>query len=218
MSKKIVAIGGDTNGTYAPYETRSMNKEILEKFIKEFPIREGKSKNPYIILFDAYTGMGKSTVAREIAKHLEVVILNNDEVRHFLNDYDDTSNLKDNLQKYRLEELLKHRNNCILDSCFCHNYQTKLDYYNQMDYKYYIIRLECSDKVVKERLSKRTLDGTNYSIADYNRYLCMKENVERVPLEIVDFIINTEQNLEPQIINITQKILEETSKENRFKV
>lgn len=189
-----------------------MNKELLEKFIQRFPIPEGKSKNPYIILFDAYTGMGKSTVAREIAKHLDVVILNNDEVRNFLSDYNDTSDLKDKLQKYRLEELLKHGNNCIHDSCLCHNYQTKLDYYNQMGYKYYIIRLECSDKVVKERLSKRTLDGTNYSIADYNGYLWMKENVERVPLEIVDFIVNTEKNLEPQIRNIVQLIKEDNIK------
>jgi len=195
-----------------------MDKELLEKFIQRFPIVEGNSQNPYIILFDAYTGMGKSTVAREIAKHLDVVILNNDEVRDFLNDYNDTSNLKDKLQRYRLEELLKHGNNCIHDSCFCHNYKSKLEYYKQLGYKYFIIRLECSKETVKERLSKRTLDGINYSNADYNGYLWMRENVERVPLEIVDFIVNTEHNIEPQIIKITQKILEETSKENRFKV
>lgn len=193
-----------------------MNKEILEKFIQRFPIPEGKSKNPYIILFDAYTGMGKSTVAREIVKHLDVVIINNDEVRHFLNDYDDTSNLKDNLQKYRLEELLKHRNNCILDSCFCHNYKSKLEYYKQLGNKYYIIRLECSEKIVKERLSKRTLDGINYSNADYNGYLWMKQNVERVPLELVNFIVNTEQNLEPQIRNIVQLIKEDNIKMNKI--
>ena len=191
-----------------------MNKELLEKFIQRFPIVEGKNKNPYIILFDAYTGMGKSTVAKEISKYLDVVILNNDEVRHFLNDYNDTSNLKDELQKYRLEELLKHGNNCIYDSCLCHNYKSKLDYYTQLGYKYYIIRLECSDKIVKERLSKRNLDGTNYSIADYNGYLWMKENVERVPLEIVDFIINTEQNLEPQIKEMILLIKEDNIKIN----
>lgn len=183
-----------------------MTTELLEKFKQNFPIPKDKNENPYIILFDAYTGMGKSTVARVLTKHLEAIILNNDEVRNFLNDYQDQSTLKDQLQKYRLEELLKNGNNCIHDSCFCHNYKTKLEYYKQLGYKYYIIRLECSDKTVEERLNKRTLDGVNYSIADYNGYLWMKENVERVPLNLVDFIINVEEELEPQVIRIVESI------------
>ena len=143
--------------------------------------------------------MGKSTVALEIAKYEDVVILNNDEVRYFLNDYDDEKGLKDKLQKYRLEELLKNNNNCICDSCFCHNYESKLEYYDQLGYKYYIVRLECSSEVVKERLKKRTLDGVNYSLADYDGYLWMKNNVGRVPLDLVDFTINTEIELGPQV-------------------
>lgn len=185
-----------------------MNNELLEKFKEKFPIPKGNSKNPYLILFDAYTGMGKSTVARLLNKYLDVIILNNDEVRHFLNDYKDQSNLKDSFQKYRLEELLKNNNNCIHDSCFCHNYKTKLEYYKQLGCKYYIIRLECSDKTVEERLSKRTLDGTNYSVADYSGYLWMKENVQRVPLNLVDFTINVEKELEPQILEIVKSIQE----------
>ena len=183
-----------------------MTTELLEKFKQNFPLQKGKNENPYIILFDAYTGMGKSTVARVLTKHLEAIILNNDEVRNFLNDYQDQSTLKDQLQKYRLEELLKNGNNCIHDSCFCHNYKTKLEYYKQLGYKYYIIRLECSDKTVEERLNKRTLDGVNYSIADYNGYLWMKENVERVPLNLVDFTINVEEELEQQVIKIVESI------------
>lgn len=128
-----------------------------------------------------------------------LLFINNDEVRNFLNDYDNKTELKDKLQKYRLEKLLENNNNCIYDSCFCHNYESKLEYYNKLGYKYYIIRLECSDEIVKERLKKRTLDGINYSIADYDGYLWMKNNVKRVPLNLVDFTINTEIELEPQV-------------------
>ena len=81
-----------------------------------------------------------------------------------------------------------------------------MEYYKQLGYKYYIIRLECSDKTVEERLNKRTLDGVNYSIADYNGYLWMKENVERVPLNLVDFTINVEEELEQQVIKIVESI------------
>ena len=39
------------------------------------------------ILLDGYTGMGKTTVSKELAKQDNSIILNNDEVRAFLNDY-----------------------------------------------------------------------------------------------------------------------------------
>lgn len=79
--------------------------DIRNKFIKDFPIPRGNKDNPYIILFDGYTGMGKSTVAKVIAKKDNSVILNNDQVRDWLNDYHDSTNLKSDLQKYRLELL-----------------------------------------------------------------------------------------------------------------
>ena len=77
----------------------------------------------------------KSTVALEIAKYEDVVIINNDEIRSFLCDYKDETGLKDQLQRYRLEELLKNNNNCICDSCFCHNYESKLIYYQSLGYR-----------------------------------------------------------------------------------
>ena len=186
---------------------QKMRYEALRKeFEKQFPIPKGNSKKPYIILFDGYTGMGKSTVSSLIAKYEKVIILNNDEVRKFLNDYNDQTGLKDKLQKYRLEKLLEENNNCICDSCFCHNYEEKLRYYKSLGYKYYIIRLECSDETVKERLSQRTLNKTNASIADYQGYLWMKQNVERVPLNLIDFTINTEIDLEPQVQKLVEMI------------
>ena len=180
--------------------------DLQKDFIKKFPIPKGNRKNPYIILFDAFTGMGKSTVALEISKYEDVVILNNDEVRNFLNDYNDATNLKDKLQKYRLEKLLLNNSNCIYDSCFCHNYEAKLKYFQNLGYKYFIVRIECSEKNIKERLEKRTLDGINYSLADYNDYLWMKNHVKRVPLELIDFIINNDLELTPQIKNLIKYI------------
>ena len=171
---------------------------IRSKFVKDFPVPKGNKDNPYIILFDAYTGIGKSTVAKVIAKKDNSVILNNDQVRDWLNDYHDSTNLKSDLQKYRLE-LLLNNNSCIFDSCFCHNWKEKIKYYKKIGYKYYIIRLECRELIVKERLSSLVRDGANYSIANFNDYLLMKENVPRVDDNLVDFTINTETNIEEQV-------------------
>jgi len=192
------------DGEYTPTKQR-ISPKTLKEFVKEFPIHKGKKEKPYIILLDGYTGMGKTTVSKELAKQDNSIILNNDEVRAFLNDYKDTTNLKDELQKYRLKRLLLNKNSCICDSCLCHNYEDKLEYYKSLGYPYYIIRLECSEEVVKERLEKRVVNKDNASIATFNNYLWMKENVERVPLELIDFTINTEEDIKLQVKEFISK-------------
>ena len=175
-------------------------EDILLNFLEQFPILKGNAQKPCIIFFDGYTGMGKTTVAKCIQKHYPAVILNNDEVRNFLHDYQDKTSLKDFLQKYRLEKLLQNHNHCIYDSCFCHNYEEKLSYAKKLGYSFYIVRLECSEKVIKERLEKRKVTKDNFSISTFNDYLWMKNHVKRVPLELIDFTIYTDQDLEPQIV------------------
>ena len=170
--------------------------DIRDEFINDFPISKGNKKEPYIILFDAYTGQGKSYVSKIISELDNSIILNNDEVRNWLNDYSDKSNIKNELQKYRLELLLRNGNSCIMDSCFCHNWKDKKKYYDNLGYKYYIIRLICDDEIVRKRLDDRV---DKYSIADYNDYLWMKENVSKIDDELIDYEINTENNIEIQV-------------------
>ena len=183
-------------------------EDILLNFLEQFPILKGNAQKPCIIFFDGYTGMGKTTVAKCIQKHYPAVILNNDEVRNFLHDYQDKTSLKDFLQKYRLEKLLQNHNHCIYDSCFCHNYEEKLSYAKKLGYSFYIVRLECSEKVIKKRLEKRKVTKDNFSISTFNDYLWMKNHVKRVPLELIDFTIYTDQDLEPQIVQFVKEVLE----------
>ena len=169
---------------------------LKEKFLNDFYIFKGNKENPYIILFDSYTGQGKSFVSKVISKYDKSIILNNDEIRNWLDDYSDKSDLKNELQRYRLELLLKNNNSCIMDSCFCHNWTNKKKYYDSLGYKYYIIRLLCSDKIVKTRLDNR---NDKYSIANYNDYLWMKNNVSHIDDNLIDFVIDTEENVEKQV-------------------
>ena len=53
--------------------------------------------------------------------------------------------------------------------------------------------------IVKERLSSRVKDGTNYSIASFNDYLWMKENYPHIDDNLIDFTINIETNIEEQV-------------------
>ena len=173
--------------------------DIKQKFIQDFPVPKGNKEKPYIILFDGYPGEGKSTVSKIISKYDGSIILNNDEVRDWLGDCEDERSIRKELQNYRLELLLKNGNSCIMDSCFCHNWKEKKNYYDSLGYKYYVIRLLCSEEVVKERLKNRKKDADNYSIATYNEYLWMKQNVTRVDESLIDFKIDTEEDIEEQV-------------------
>lgn len=117
----------------------------------------------------------------------------------WLNDYKDSNNLKDELQKYRLELLLKNNNSCICDGCFCHNWEEKIKYYNELGYRYYIIRLECNELVVKKRLSERVKNKEDFSVANFNDYLWMRDNVPHVDDNLIDYTINTEKNILEQV-------------------
>ena len=58
-----------------------------------------------------------------------------------------------------------------------------------------MIRLKCNELIVKERLSSRVKDSANYSIANFNDYLWMKENASCVDDNLVDITINTKKIL-----------------------
>lgn len=176
-----------------------MTDELVESFFNKFPIPKGCAKEPYVIVFDAYSGMGKSTVSRELTKYIDAVILNNDEVRCFLNDLNDTTDLKNRLQRMRLESLLKNHNNCILDNCFSHQYERKLQILKDLKCRYFTVRLECDEAIIKERMDKRTIDGINFSGADYQHHLRMIKTIKRVPDELIDYTIYTDQELDEQI-------------------
>ena len=179
-------------------------EDIKEKFLEAFPIPKGTKIKPYVILFDAYIGMGKSSVSKIISKYDNSVILNNDQVKNWMNDYDNKK-LKDELQHYRLEKLLENNNSCIHDFCFIQHWQEKKKYYYNLGVKYYVIRLECSENTIKERLLKRTLDGINFSKAGYEEYLIMKDRFPRIDDNLIDYTINTEEDIDSQVIEFLNK-------------
>lgn len=168
------------------------HEELLKSFLEKIPLTEGTARMPCIILLDGYTGMGKSTVAKCIQKHYPVVNFNNDEVREFLGDYQDASGLKNELQ----------------DNCLCHNYQEKLSYIKGLGCPFYIIRLECPENIIEERLQNRKVDEHNHSIATFHDYLWMKENISRVPLSLIDFVIETDKDLDFQALRFIYQVLE----------
>ena len=173
---------------------------LFADFLQAFPIPQGQSPHPFLVLFDAYIGMGKSTVARALAPLLSAVIVNNDAVREFLHEPRTVTDRKDRLQEFRLRALLARHNNCICDSNLCNNDYDKMNLYRRLDCKYYIVRLTCPETVVRERLEAREAGPENfYSHATYDDHLAMQAAQALLPAEQIDFTIATDQDLVPQV-------------------
>jgi len=180
-------------------------EEKIIKYFSELPIHKGNKKNPYVILFDALIGMGKSTVAKVISKLDDSVILNNDEARYDLNYYGDSTIIYE-LQHKRMIELLKNNNSCIIDCNFSNNRKQRLKQIYDLGYPVYVIRLECSEEIIKERILNRTVVvGDNYSTALYDEYLEMKNETTNIDDNLISFIINTEKNIEIQVEEFLNK-------------
>ena len=102
---------------------------IQETFNKYFPVVEGNKEKPYLVLFDALIGYGKSYVARRLANIDGSIIICNNQVRYRLGDYGDQHAQEwHELQHQRIKALLTNGNSLIIDECLPINYQKKLDF------------------------------------------------------------------------------------------
>ena len=60
--------------------------DIRKVFNEYFPVAAGSKKKPYIVLFDALIGYGKSYVSQKLASIDGSLIIDNNQVRYYLDD------------------------------------------------------------------------------------------------------------------------------------
>ena len=158
---------------------------IRETFNKYFPIVKGNKEKPYLVLFDALIGYGKSYVARRLAELDGSVIVD------------------------RIKELLTNGNSLIIDECLPINYQKKLDFYRGLGYPVFIVRLDCDKDVWAERLKRRRFNPPEeYSVINYDDAVELNSRYPaHVPDKLVDFTIDTTDNVDEQIHKLAEFIL-----------
>ena len=182
---------------------------IQETFNKYFPVVEGNKEKPYLVLFDALIGYGKSYVARRLAELDGSVIVDNNQVRYRLNDYDDKlAEQWHELQNRRIKELLANGNSLIIDECLPINYQKKLDFYGNLGVPMIIVRLDCDKNVWAERLKKRLFNPPEeYSVISYDDAVELNSHYPtHISDELVDFTIDTTDNVDEQIDKLANSI------------
>lgn len=182
---------------------------IAKFFNSHFKITQGHKTQPYLILFDAYIGYGKSYISHLISQLDKSIIIDNNEVRYVLNDYnDDKAEIWHDLQNERIKNLLAAGNSLIIDECLPINPQKKLDFIRSLGYPFYIIRLDISENVLKKRLHNRKLDPPKqYSVINYRDATAIRDNShgQRLPDYLIDYAIDSDKNVEQQVNDFVAK-------------
>lgn len=176
---------------------------IAKFFNSHFRVADGNKSQPYLILFDAYIGYGKSYISHLISKLDNSIIVDNNEVRYVLNDYsDEKAEIWRDLQRKRIQNLLKSGHSVIVDNCLTISTEKKLDFIRSLGYPFYIIRLDIDESTLKRRLNKRKLDPPEqYSVINYQDAVAVRDNNQnkRLPDYLIDYSIDSNKNVEQQV-------------------
>ena len=128
-----------------------------------------------IILICGYPGVGKTTVAHELAPLIKAVVLSTDKIRKELFDhpsYGDEE--KSTIYKIfiLMAKYLHNANvNCILDATF-YNHQSREDVKTKLNLRndqYKIIECICPEELVISRLKERKNDYSDADISIYQK-------------------------------------------------
>ena len=106
-------------GVYHHMEKLTSKEQSAQKsFLSKLNINKRKTKNPVIVAFIGLVGSGKSSVARELAKHIGATVISGDDIRIELRKqnekYGHTRAIAENVAL----EIMKKGDNVVVDSDF----------------------------------------------------------------------------------------------------
>jgi predicted kinase len=160
-----------------------------------------------IILICGYPGVGKTTVAHELAPLINAVVLSTDKIRkEFIDKPNYQEEEKRTIYKILLliaKYLHNARVNCILDATF-YNQKSREDVKTKLNLRndqYKIIECICPEELVISRL----IDRKNaYSDADISIYKMIKKIYE--PIKEKHITVDTSQSLKKTIAEVVNRL------------
>jgi len=189
-------------------------------FVKNMAIRDvAKYKRPLIITMSGAPGSGKTYVARQLSKQLNIYLLSNDYVRNFfyqdVNDYSEEKRIEvqkkvESIQIKRLLKLLLTRTSFVFDrDCnTLKDFEKISKYIKLMNYKLIKIKINSNDSDNIDRISRRVTnydyiiegvigDNVEYSTAfdETEYYQIQQRKPQTISDDYFDYVINNSKGL-----------------------
>lgn len=173
-----------------------------------------KTAKPYIILFDAPIGYGKSYVAKMLSERLDgVLVLSNDKFRRAFCDYgDERRDIWQPLVEEYMRKVLAAGYGIIMDANAANNFAKKKEFYDSLGVPSYIVRLTCPEDVLDQRLKDRDYTSPNatsfinYDDAKMLNAKNMANPANHIPDDQVFFTIDTSGDVEKQVNELVDKL------------
>jgi len=173
----------------------------------------------YCIGFVGAPGSGKSTIAKELNKRLHLPIVISDEIRRLLeskgvNDIKEKESIVKKIKYAQISFFLEHHKGVIIDSNSLFDYKILESIFEKYHQKCFFIRVVCDEETLLQRIryrmqyfSSKPIDFSRATEKDYYHFKEIWDR-EEFPLDKIFFTINTNEDIENQILNLIKKIEE----------
>jgi len=178
-------------------------ESLVKDYINNLKIGLPRTKKLFSVAMMGLPGSGKSTIAKTIANRLKIPIASNDEIKGFLRlrglNKTRIEAVVEKIIKARREFFFKKGISFVMDSDTLPHWKKVTEQCSKFGTKPLFVKVECSEKEILSRLTKRKKAENEYNagVEDYVKRKKLWEGIEQP--DKVDFVFNSEKNLDKQI-------------------
>ncbi|WP_115864844.1 AAA family ATPase [Halorussus litoreus] len=177
--------------------------------MSETDVLDSRATTPTMVVVCGLPGVGKTTVAEDVAERVDGRLLRTDVVRKDLfpdPEYTDEESQRVYAELFeRTRETIRNGKNVVLDGTFreAENRERAVDLSESLDAGFRLVKVECAESVVRERIRRRENDASD---ADFDVYTMYRDGFD--PISADHVVVDNSDGIE----ETTQQVAEQFSR------